>query len=83
MWRLGRNVLRSFEIKRLEIWWDSDDFIWNAQIYPLARFISSWGVGKIYINFTGQCELALRVENRLGRIIWAVLHTFISKRFIS
>lgn len=83
MWRLGRNMLRSFKIKRLHIWWDSDDFIWNAQVYPLAHFVNMLGIGKVWINFTGRRDLALTVENRLGRMLWAVLQTFITKRSIS
>jgi len=83
MWRLGRNLLRTFKIKRLQIWWDSDDFIWNAQVYPLASVVNTLGVGRVWINFTGRRELALLVENRPGRIIWAVLYTFITKRSMS
>lgn len=80
MWRLGRNFLRTFRIKRLQIWWDSDDFIWNARAYPLAHFINMLGVGQVRINFMGRRELALVVENRLGRMLGAVLYTFITKR---
>lgn len=83
MWRLGRNFLRTFTIKRLHIWWDSDDFIWNARAYPLAHLLNMLGVGQVRINFTGRRELALVVENRLGRMLGAVLYTFISKRSIS
>ncbi len=80
LWRLGRNFLRSFKIKRLQIWWDSDDFIWNAQAYPLAHFINMLGVGQVRVNFMGRRELALVVENRLGRMLGVVLYTFITKR---
>ncbi len=80
MWRLGRNLLRTFKIKRLQIWWDSDDFIWNARVYPLASVVNTLGIGRVWINFTGRRELALIVENRPGRMLWAVLHTFITKR---
>ena len=80
MWRLARNLLRTFEVKRLQLLWDSDDFIWNAQAYPLACMVNGWSKANIQINFTGQRELALLVENRLGRILWAVLHTFTTKR---
>lgn len=79
MWRLGRNVLRSFKIKRCQVLWDSDDFIWNAQVFPLAHLLSTRGAVSVRINFTGQRELALIVENRLGRILWAVLQTFTTK----
>lgn len=82
MWRLGRNFLRSFKIKRLLIWWDSDDFIWNARVYPLARLVNTLGIAQIRINFMGRRELALVAENRLGHILGAVLYTFIFKRSI-
>lgn len=80
MWRLGCNFLRTFKIKRLQIWWDSDDFIWNARAYPVAHFLNTLGAGEVRINFWGRRELALVVENRLGRMLGAVLYTFISKR---
>lgn len=80
MWRLGRSFLRTFKIKRLQIWWDSDDFIWNARAYPLFHFVNMLGVGQVWINFMGRRELALVVENRLGRMLGAVLYTFITKR---
>lgn len=80
MLRLMRNMLRSFEVKRLQVWWDSDDFVWNAQAYPLAQALNAWGKPKVYINFTGQRELALQLENRMGRMIWAALQTFIFNR---
>lgn len=83
MWRLGRNFLRSFKIKRLQIWWDSDDFIWNARAYPIAHFVNTLGIGQLRINFVGRRDLALVVENRLGRMLGAVLFTFITKRSIS
>lgn len=78
--RLLRNVLRSFKIKRLQIWWDSDDFVWNAQVYPLTAAFNSWSQHRIYINFTGRRDLVLQVENRLGRVAWAALKTFIYKQ---
>ncbi len=79
MWRLFRNLLRTFEVKRFHLVWDSDDFIWNARWYPLAWHLSTLGKGLVEINFSGRRELALIVENRLGRITWAVFKTFITK----
>lgn len=79
LFRMIRNVLRSFRIKRFYLVWDSDDFIWNARWYPVAWHFSYWSGGHLEINFQGRRELALTVENRLGRIAWAVLKTFTTK----
>lgn len=80
VWRMTRNVLQSFEVKRLYIDWDSDDFIWNAQAYPLACVLNSRGDARIQINFMGRREVALVLENRVGRLLGVVLHTFFTKQ---
>lgn len=80
MFRLGRNLLGTFRVRRFHLVWDSDDFIWNARAYPVAQLLNSRGYGRIEINFMGRRELALILENRLGRLIWAALRTFITKQ---
>lgn len=80
MLRMARNILRSFRIKRFHLVWDSDDFIWNARLYPIAWQINRRIAGRLEINFQGRRELALTAENRLARLIWAVLKTFTHKQ---
>ncbi len=77
--RMARNVLCTFKINRLKIYWDSDDFIWSARLYPLVFYLNYRIGGQVAINFRGRRALALSVENRLGRMIWAVLQTFTTK----
>ncbi len=79
-WRMGRKILRSFEVKRFQLDWDSDDFIWNARMFPLVFGLSAWKNAQVQINFMGRREIALVLENRLGRILWAVIHTFLTKQ---
>lgn len=80
IWRLTRHLLQSFEVKRFQVQWDSDDFIWNARVFPLAWFLSTRWNARVQINFMGRRELALVLENRPGRMLWAVLQTFFTKR---
>lgn len=79
IWRLCRRLLQSFDVKRFELQWDSDDFIWNARLYPLVWFLSTRWNAQVQVNFMGRRELALVLENRTGRMLWAVLQTFFTK----
>jgi hypothetical protein len=61
-------IARSFEIKRLKINWDTDDYILDAYLYPITPFLR--GENKSFsINFEGKQEVELIIENRLVRII--------------
>jgi hypothetical protein len=61
-------ILRSFEIKRLKINWDTDDYILNAYLYPITPFLRAENKS-FSINFEGKQEVELIIENRLVRII--------------
>lgn len=76
--RLAINVLRSFRVRRFHLIWDTDDFVRNAWFFPPAAWVSARG-WPVQINFQGRRELALIVENRLARVVWAVLKTFFTK----
>jgi hypothetical protein len=61
-------IARSFEIKRLKINWDTDDYILNAYLYPITPFLRAENKS-FNINFEGKQEVELIIENRLVRII--------------
>jgi hypothetical protein len=61
-------IARSFEIKRLKINWDTDDYILNAYLYPITPFLRAENKS-FNINFEGKQEVELIIENRLVCII--------------
>jgi hypothetical protein len=61
-------ILKSFEIKRLKINWDTDDYILNAYLYPITPFLITENKS-FNINFEGKQEVELIIENRLVRIL--------------
>lgn len=76
MWALAKNLLRAVTVKRLELNWDTDDYVRNAYLFPLF-LLASKGRRQLRINFEGKHEIAIFLQTRLGRIAWAVLRVFI------
>ncbi len=63
-----KKILFSFKIKRCRINWDTDDYVWNAYLYPIAFFLFR-RTETVTINFEGKRDVELVIENRLIRII--------------
>lgn len=70
--RKGKAVLRSFTVKYLYIDMDTDDYVLNGLLYPAALTLSREN-RTLRINFVGLTQLKLKIENRLGRILFAYL----------
>lgn len=71
-WKRIRSLLASFEVKRFRLLLDTDDYILNAYLYPLAVFLS----GKnryLAVNFNGRNAVDILVANRVWRILWALI----------
>ncbi len=71
-WRKVRNILRSFRVRYFRLELDTDDYVWNAFLYPLFYFVNRPG-RQLSVNFEGRTNLQLEVENRLIRMLWAFL----------
>ncbi len=71
-WRKVRNILRSFRVRHFRLELDTDDYVWNAFLYPLFYFVNRPG-RQLSVNFEGRTNLQLEVENRLIRMLWAFL----------
>jgi hypothetical protein len=67
-----KKILFSFKIKRCRINWDTDDYVWNAYLYPMAFFLFK-RKETVIINFEGKRDIELVIENRLIRIIKSFL----------
>ncbi len=66
MWR----VLKTFRVSKCDVLIDTDDFILNAQLFPLFQFCSGrWGHWRV--NFEGDCRVQLEVESRLSSVLYA------------
>lgn len=72
MWSIFKKFPFSFDVKKCQVNWDTDDYITNAYLYPLTPFLQ--GNGKSFcINFEGKRDIELIVENRMGRILKLLL----------
>ncbi len=67
-----RALLRTFQLKQLRLHLDTDDFVLNSYLYPIFYFLSSKN-RELKINYDGEAFLQMVVENRLYRILWALL----------
>ena len=66
------NLFKSFTLKKFWLNIDTDNYYYNAFLYPIFFFIK----GKNYrmnINFQGENELSLVLKNRPIRIVFALL----------
>lgn len=72
MFRKAKQVLRSFEVKQCDVRLDTDDFVRNSYLYPIFYMLNGKN-RKLSINYQGEASVQLLVQNRLYRIIAAVL----------
>ena len=63
----------SFKLKELKLNLDTDDYCKNAYLFPLFHFLSNGKNRQLGINFNGESELRLIIENRIIRMIKAMI----------
>lgn len=69
--RKAKRILQSFRLEKFYLNIDTDNYYYNAQLYPLLFFAK----GKKYqmtINYRGENELFLIIKNRLIRLLFAL-----------
>jgi len=66
----GNAIIRSFDVKYFYVNLDTDDYVMNAWLYPLATLLSNEN-RRLSINFLGEVELRLKIENSLQRMLRA------------
>lgn len=74
---LLKKLFSAVKVKRFYVNWDTDDFIYNAYLYPLTHAIHLRN-GRFQINFTGQHDLNILLQTRLCRLAWAYLQVLFS-----
>lgn len=67
-----RALLRTFEVKRLRLHLDTDDFIVNSYLFPIFYLLRRED-RDLQINYKGEALLQLVVENRLYRLVLAFM----------
>ncbi|MFI5263114.1 MAG: hypothetical protein ACHQM6_01205 [Candidatus Kapaibacterium sp.] len=68
------SVLRSFQVQNLYLNIDTDDYATNALLYPIGVLLSRPN-RQMSINFLGEVELRLQIQNNLQRMLRAYLFT--------
>ena len=71
--RRVKRLLYSFKILNFQLNLDTDDYVLNAYLFPVFSLLSSRGRSSLGINYGGDFELQLLVENRLIRIVRALI----------
>ncbi len=75
VWSLVKNLFRAVKVKRIRVNWDTGDYVWNAQLYPLFSSLNRQG-RQLSINFIGREELEIHLQTRLWNIAGAILRSF-------
>lgn len=70
--RRVRRLLRSFRVKTLRINVDTDDYVVNSYLYPLFMLLDR-SRQSLRVNYEGEFECRLEIENRGYRILNALL----------
>ncbi|MDP4288306.1 MAG: hypothetical protein Q8922_10255 [Bacteroidota bacterium] len=70
--RKGMAVMRTFVVRDFYLNLDTDDYVTNAWLFPLAVWLSN--EDRLFrINFDGATEFRIRVEDRIGKILLALM----------
>ncbi|MEL6538221.1 MAG: hypothetical protein AAFQ98_22570 [Bacteroidota bacterium] len=72
------NLRDSFQVKQLRIVINTGNPVWNAWMYPLPHLLSM-PASRVQVAFHAPSRVVLHVENRVGRMGWAVARVFIFK----
>ena len=63
------SVLKTFEIRDFRLEVDTDDYVWNACLYPVFYWIKPLQK-YVALNFQGRNECRLLIRNRVWRMAW-------------
>lgn len=67
-----RGVLRAIKVRRFKLDVDTDDYVLNAYLYPVAYFLNRPN-RELSINFTGRTNFLLQVEIQPIRVVGAMI----------
>jgi hypothetical protein len=64
-------ALKSFRIKRLLIHFDTGDMAINGKLFPLFYALSYVLKRDIAVNFAGENQISVEIENNIARTVWS------------
>ena len=67
-----RGVLRAIKVRRFKLDVDTDDYVMNAYLYPVACFLNRPN-REISINFRGSTNFLLQIEIQPIRVVGAII----------
>ena len=70
--RKAFRMIKTFKIKSFFVNLDTDDYILNGYLYPIFYFLGKRGE-HMNINFKGDLEINIVAENRLYKVVRAML----------
>jgi hypothetical protein len=73
MWRKGIGAIKSFRLRRCSVQIDTGDMCLNGILYPLFYFLTGYSGKTVMINFKGENEIILQLENSIARLLWAYI----------
>mgnify|MGYP006291398863 CR=1 FL=1 len=79
LFRLFRNMLRGFSLKKFDIVMDTGDFMLNARMYSYIPFINSRKNVNIQINFEDRNSLIFLLKGYVFKMLYALIVFFITK----
>ena len=74
--QLIKKLLYTFKVRHFILDLDTDDFIINSYLYPIAFILNRLG-WQVSINYEGRAYFACCIENQLGRMGWTVIKYYI------
>ncbi|NNF36534.1 MAG: hypothetical protein HKN68_20700 [Saprospiraceae bacterium] len=66
-------ILNTFQVKEMEVNIDTDDYIINAYLFPVAQYLGYRIQKPLSINFIGINKVELRIKNRIVNLLYAML----------
>ncbi|HAA16055.1 MAG TPA: hypothetical protein DCE41_31860 [Cytophagales bacterium] len=76
--RVVLNARKSFQVKRFHVIVNTGDPLWNAWLYPLG-YLLGMPRDRFQVAFHLPTTVDLQIDNRVGRLGWAVAKAFIYK----
>lgn len=73
-WKLGKNIMHAFRIRKLHMDIDTDDFTLNAWLIPAFSAVNSENI-RLQANFEGRASVLLDLRTRIGSVLWAFIKT--------
>ena len=73
--KMVKGILRSFKIRKFDLEIDTGDGVYNGLLIPLS-FMKNNEQIRLHINFTGETQLTMIIENKTGRVAWAIFKAY-------